>query len=89
MAVTLNYLATDTGKLVASGEGGATISSPNPATRWAIHSATSGVENLSVKHPLRNGIESMSLASGEHLFVFGDEPVAVTADNAASGYIGE
>lgn len=85
--ITKNYLCTLDGKLVASGDGVATITA-NSICQWAIGDSAVAAPTVSPRHNARFFENvSMSLGAGEYLWVFGAEVIAVTATNAAAGDI--
>lgn len=83
--LTKNYIATIAGKLVASGAGDATLTSFGNV-RWAIGDSATVPPDLTLPHNLKPGDNiSMTLGTGEYLYVYGSNLVAVTATNAAVG----
>ncbi|MGB1390514.1 MAG: hypothetical protein ACPG61_16690 [Paracoccaceae bacterium] len=85
--ITKNYQALTAGKLVASGPGTATLTA-NSVAQWAVGDSSSAAPTLVTRHaaPFAENV-SMQLDTGEHLWVFGAEVVAVTAENPAAGDI--
>lgn len=85
--ITKNYQANHTGKLVASGAGAATLTA-NSICQWAIGDSAVTAPSLTIRHVLPFGENvSLDLVSGEHLWVFGVEIVAVTAEVPAAGEV--
>jgi len=85
--ITKNYAATAEGKLVASGPGVATVSTDSIVS-WAIGDSDTTAPAIRLKHTLKySEKDSMDLADGEHLWIYGVGTVAVTAENPAAGDI--
>jgi hypothetical protein len=83
--ITKTYQATITGKLVASGEGVATLSCPSGG-QWAVGDSDAVAPTSSVRHSIgARDTASMQLEDGEHLWLFGSQITAVTATNPAPG----
>jgi hypothetical protein len=83
--ITKTYQSTITGKLVASGEGVATLSCPSGG-QWAVGDSDAVAPTSSVRHSINaRDTTSMQLEEGEHLWIFGGQLAAVTAANPAPG----
>lgn len=77
--ITHTYKAARDGRLVASGSGFATITA-ELRSGWAIGASDTDAPALEICHAVEPGKDvCMALEEGEHLWVFGETAVAVTA----------